>query len=103
MITKRTPFCLAMAMLTVRSGTPLSLIDESFKDKRINIPKAPALGLLLERPVFEVYNRKTQQAKSRDPTMRECIDFDVYKDTINDFKQKWIYSKIFEDEQKDAM
>ncbi|KAG0168110.1 tRNA pseudouridine synthase 1 [Apophysomyces sp. BC1021] len=67
----------AMALLTVRSKTPLSIIANTFESDRINIPKAPALGLLLERPVFSVYNRKIQSNK--DQKFRDVIDFDIHK------------------------
>lgn len=59
-----------MALLIVRSESAMSLIDKSFEETRINIPKAPAVGLLLERPVYSAYNKHTE----RDP-----IDFDAYK------------------------
>ncbi|RKP23655.1 pseudouridine synthase, partial [Syncephalis pseudoplumigaleata] len=38
----------SMMVLLVRSGTPLSVIPQSFAATKINIPKAPGLGLLLE-------------------------------------------------------
>ena len=37
--------------MIVRTGTPISLITKTFTQVRINIPKAPALGLLLERVI----------------------------------------------------
>lgn len=63
-----------MAMLSVRTGTPLSLIPKTFEADKINIPKAPALGLLLERPVFHLYNNRMASVENRN-----SIDFDVYK------------------------
>ncbi|KAI8889958.1 pseudouridine synthase [Backusella circina FSU 941] len=88
---------ISMGLLLVRSGTPLSLIDETFNEKRINIPKAPALGLLLERPLFGVYNEKLLEKANQ--VTREKISFDPYKEKIEEFKQKWIYDKIFESEK----
>lgn len=85
-----------MAMLIARTETPVSLIQQTFGEKRINIPKAPALGLLLERPVFDVYNDKLLQKTSKEDRIK--IDFDVHKDKIETFKQEWIYSKIFDTE-----
>lgn len=37
--------------MIVRTGTPISLIAKTFTQVKINIPKAPALGLLLERVI----------------------------------------------------
>ncbi|KAI7879567.1 tRNA pseudouridine synthase [Lichtheimia hyalospora FSU 10163] len=85
---------ISMALLIVRSESAMSLIDKSFEETRINIPKAPAVGLLLERPVYSAYNKHTE----RDP-----IDFDAHKDTIEEFKQTWIYKKIFEEERENGI
>jgi tRNA pseudouridine38-40 synthase len=63
-----------MAMLCVRTDTPLSIIPKTFESDKINIPKAPALGLLLDRPVFDSYNRKVESIENR-----QKIDFDLYK------------------------
>ncbi|ORY94725.1 pseudouridine synthase [Syncephalastrum racemosum] len=80
----------SMAMLCVRSNTPLSVIDESFGETSINVPKAPALGLLLEEPVYNLYNSRVKEVPDR-----EEIDFEKYKDTIQAFKDTQIYPQIF--------
>jgi tRNA pseudouridine38-40 synthase len=90
---------ISMGLLLVRSATPLSLIDETFNERRINIPKAPALGLLLERPLFGVYNEKLLEKANQ--VTRDKLCFDPYNKEIESFKQKWIYDKIFESEKAD--
>lgn len=92
-------FFLAMAMLVTRTKTPISLIPKSFEENRINIPKAPALGLLLERPIFTVYNERQRERANQ--VHRDCVDFDAYKDKIEAFKQEWIYKKIFDAENNE--
>ncbi|KAI7898542.1 pseudouridine synthase [Cokeromyces recurvatus] len=91
---------IAMALLVTRTKTPISLISQSFEENRINIPKAPALGLLLERPIFKVYNEKTR-IKASNEVKRDKIDFDLYNDKIEEFKHEWIYKKIFETEHNE--
>ncbi|GAA5797660.1 hypothetical protein HPULCUR_003051 [Helicostylum pulchrum] len=86
---------ISMAMLSVRTGTPLSLIPKTFEADKINIPKAPALGLLLERPVFQLYNNRMASVENRN-----SIDFDIYKNQIETFKKEYIYKEIFEHEKK---
>ena len=47
--------------MIVRTETPISLITKTFTQVKINIPKAPALGLLLERVIMVILfvrNRK---------------------------------------------
>ena len=85
-----------MATLLVRCGAPLSRITESYGEDRWSIPKAPSLGLLLERPVFDTYNER--QAKKFD---RELLDFGKYETELEAFKQKQIYQRIFDEEAKE--
>ncbi|TVY34939.1 tRNA pseudouridine synthase [Lachnellula subtilissima] len=86
----------AMVALVVRCGTDLSVMTDSFGHAPISIPKAPGLGLLLERPVFDSYN---EQAVSK--FEREKIDFDKWKAEMEEFKQREIYDRIFREEERD--
>ncbi|KAG9242728.1 pseudouridine synthase [Calycina marina] len=86
----------AMVALVVRCGTPLSRIEESYTNTTISIPKAPGLGLLLERPVFETYNERAVKEYNR-----EKIDFGKYQKEIDEFKQREIYDRIFREEERD--
>ncbi|KAJ0335239.1 hypothetical protein COL922a_009504 [Colletotrichum nupharicola] len=85
-----------MASLVVRCGTPLERVRQSYGPTRIAIPKAPGLGLLLERPVFDAYNRRAQ-----DNFGKETIDFTKYDDKLQAFKDKQIYQRIFEVEEQE--
>ncbi|KAF1962023.1 pseudouridine synthase [Byssothecium circinans] len=82
-----------MAALTVRCGTNPEIMDKSFTNVTVRIPKVPGLGLLLERPVFKSYNEK--QAKQ---SGREDIDFSKYDKEIEEFKEREIYQRIFREE-----
>jgi tRNA pseudouridine38-40 synthase len=62
-------------ILAVRSGTPASLINKTFGPENLNIPKAPALGLLLERPIFDTYNKRVATLDEG----RQPVKFDVYE------------------------
>ncbi|KAF2751230.1 pseudouridine synthase [Sporormia fimetaria CBS 119925] len=82
-----------MAALTVRCGTDPAIIADSFGNVTVRIPKAPGLGLLLERPVFDSYNEKQAAAHGR-----EKIDFGKYDKEIEEFKEREIYQRIFREE-----
>lgn len=86
----------AMASLVVRCGCPIDRILESYQNNKISIPKAPGLGLLLERPVFDSYNKRAVE-----DLQREKIDFTKYEKEIDEFKQKEIYERIYREEEKD--
>ena len=107
---------MSLAMLACRTGTPPSLIAETFGPKKIHIPKAPPLGLLLQRPVFKTYNERIKvvgggggQKKGATANVnneegdeggneREPVDLSVYEDEMEAFKLKWIYEKLREEE-----
>jgi tRNA pseudouridine38-40 synthase len=82
-----------MAALTVRCGTHPSIMEVSFGNNIVRIPKAPGLGLLLERPVFDSYNEKQASQHGR-----EKVDFNKYNKEIEEFKEREIYQRIFREE-----
>ncbi|KAM0517494.1 hypothetical protein ACHAPE_005026 [Trichoderma viride] len=85
-----------LVTLMVRCGTTLDRIKESYGPQKMAIPKMPGLGLLLERPVFENYNKRATETLGR-----EDIDFDRYEEKLEAFKQEQIYSRIFGVEEKE--
>jgi len=77
-----------MAVMLVRCGTTLERIEESYGERRVSIPKAPGLGLLLERPVFDSYNVRVETYA------KEPIDFQKFEKEIAEFKDREIYSRM---------
>lgn len=86
---------IAMAVLIVRTGCPVTRIKQSFSSTKINIPKAPALGLLLECPVYEGFNSMLEKYGYNK------IDFSTYQKEMDQFKHKFIYDKIYDEEHKE--
>ncbi|KAH8168041.1 hypothetical protein CIB48_g220 [Xylaria polymorpha] len=85
-----------MAVLAVRCATPWSLFEDSYSPARISIPKAPSLGLLLERPVFDTYNKRAVENLNL-----EELNFSNHDKEIQAFKEEHIYRRIFELEEKE--
>ena len=85
----------SMVALLVRCGCHEGRIQDSYMADRLSIPKAPSLGLLLERPVFEVYNEKLEEFGYNK------IEFDRYEKEMEEFKQREIYERIFREEERD--
>ncbi|KAI5306656.1 Bud site selection protein bud4 [Ascosphaera pollenicola] len=86
----------AMATMMIRCGGDLKRIQESYGDVKIAIPKAPGLGLLLERPIFDSYNQKAPDMD----VPRNPIDFSKYEDKMDEFKQREIYERIFREAEE---
>lgn len=86
---------IAMAVLVVRTGCPLVRITDCFGPTKVNVPKAPALGLLLENPVYEGYNAILEKHGYN------RLEFGKYKEEMDAFKMKYIYDKIYGEEVKE--
>ncbi|KAF7719525.1 Uncharacterized protein PECH_001518 [Penicillium ucsense] len=86
----------AMAALVVRCGCHPDRIKDSYGPDRIAIPKAPGLGLLLERPIFDSYNAKAASL-GRGP-----VHFERFTKEMDEFKQREIYDRIFREEEQTA-
>ena len=85
----------SMVALLVRCGCHEGRIQDSYKSDRFSIPKAPSLGLLLECPIFEIYNEKLEEFGYNK------IDFSKYEKEMEEFKQREIYERIFREEERD--
>ncbi|KAJ7108843.1 pseudouridine synthase [Mycena crocata] len=93
-------------VLSCRTGTPPQIIDELYGPRNIFIPKMPALGLLLEQPIFDTYNAKVARANENltiPADYRPPIDFDVHRDAIAAFKQTYIYDNMRRVEDRDGL
>lgn len=104
---------IGLLVLVGRTTAPASLIPETFGPARIHVPKAPGLGLLLEEPIFGGYNRRLEETMKRqneDPISgntgeggirKESVIFSArYGDLMEQFKQKWIYDRIHQEEEE---
>ena len=103
---------------------------ETFGPTRLNIPKAPALGLLLEQPQFESYNRKigaqvgqadvfasrkgahstekgeggsatAAEAEGGDYPVREQVEYSGIDDAVEKFKREVVFLAMHTEEEKD--
>ncbi|KAL8650094.1 MAG: hypothetical protein Q9210_004029 [Variospora velana] len=88
-----------MAAFIVRCGCPEERMQESYGHEKLTVPKAPSLGLLLERPVFDTYNRDL--ARDTSGLERGKIGFEKYEKEVQEFKQREIYERIFREEERD--
>lgn len=105
-----------LLVLVARSPAPEVLMKETFSAKKIHVPKAPALGLLLNSPVFGGYNIKVRQhnsslgprfaagklsAEEREEQKREEITYAPLKEEMEEFRMKHIYQTQYETEERE--
>ncbi|KAJ2485819.1 tRNA pseudouridine synthase 1 [Coemansia sp. RSA 2050] len=90
-----------LVILMTRAGAPLRLMDALFgKESRVNVPKAPSLGLLLESPVFDGYNSR---ADKQVQGVTNPVTFEPYQKAIDEFKQRFIYDAIIRTETAECV
>ncbi|KAJ7509764.1 pseudouridine synthase [Mycena galericulata] len=94
-------------VLACRTGTPPQIIDELYGPRDVFIPKMPALGLLLEQPIFDSYNTRVARVNEKltpeDTEYRPPIDFAVHEEAIAAFKQTHIYDNMRRVEDRDGL
>jgi tRNA pseudouridine38-40 synthase len=88
---------ISLVILATRTHTPSTLIPECFKAPQIHIPKAPALGLLLEQPIFDSHNANVKAGKFEGA--KDGIDFELYREEMDKFKVEQIYERLREEEE----
>jgi tRNA pseudouridine38-40 synthase len=81
-----------LVIMAERIGVGAEIIRQCFEASRVNIPRAPALGLLLDRAIFEQYNERNPDA--------DRIDFLDFEDERGALKENLIYPKIFSEENE---
>ncbi|KAJ3091076.1 tRNA pseudouridine synthase 1 [Quaeritorhiza haematococci] len=106
-ITGAIPSSSRLAILIVRTQTPPEVVEKlcsegpkpnstsESKAVRVNVPKAPGFGLLLDDLLFDGYNMNSGR---RIESGKERIDFAPYQDEIEEFKRSRIYQDIFKEE-----
>lgn len=87
---------IGLAIAVVRGVTIRETIDRAFQPVRIDIPRAPGLGLLLEEVHYDQYNKRYGGDGIHQP-----IDWDSKSGIIDEFKHKYIYPVIVETEKRD--
>ncbi|KAM9820660.1 pseudouridylate synthase 1 homolog [Neosynchiropus ocellatus] len=84
---------IGLVIAVVKGYAPEDVMERSWGHEKVDIPKAPGLGLVLERVHFERYNKRF----GRDG-FHELLEWDQEDDAIMAFKKAHIYPTIVETE-----
>ncbi|VEN59748.1 unnamed protein product [Callosobruchus maculatus] len=85
-----------LLLATVRGLATEDILQDSFKFEKINIPRAPGLGLVLEFVHYDRYNNRYGA-----DGMHEKLTWEEVEDEVNNFKEKYIFPTIIEKEVND--
>ena len=86
----------SMTALIVRCGCHEGRIQDTYQATKLSVPKAPGLGLLLERPIFDAYNERLVAQYER-----EKLSFEKFETEMQEFKESEIYGRIFGEEERE--
>ena len=87
---------IGLAIAVMRGFATKETIFRAFEGTRIDIPRAPGLGLLLEEVHYDQYNKKYGGDGDHEP-----IKWEHKYEEIHEFKHKYIYPVIIETEKRD--
>lgn len=85
---------MGLLIMLCRLRSPASLIPETYGPQKIHIPKAPALGLMLRGPIYDMYNKKVgdtnkqvDNGKMDENARKEAITYEPIEDQVQAFKK----------------
>ncbi|MGH0163700.1 UNVERIFIED_CONTAM: hypothetical protein FKN15_048536 [Acipenser sinensis] len=84
---------IGLVIAVLKGYTADSIIERSWGEEKVDIPKAPGLGLVLERVHFEKYNMRFGSDGLHEP-----LDWLEEEDRIAAFKEQHIYPTIIHTE-----
>ncbi|KRZ73799.1 tRNA pseudouridine synthase A, mitochondrial, partial [Trichinella papuae] len=91
-IRKMIGFCVSL----IRGDLDPCLQQKVWQNERIKVPKAPSLGLVLEEPHYEHYNKRFQATHQR-------LCWDIYQEKCDEFKQNYIIKDILETDESEKI
>ena len=86
-----------LVIMSMRLNCRMQIVKDCLLPSvKVNIPKAPALGLLLDKAIFRAYNTKVATTNAT----LVAIDFDCYDEARKRLKDELIYPKIHGEEHQ---
>ncbi|XP_017776841.1 PREDICTED: tRNA pseudouridine synthase A, mitochondrial isoform X1 [Nicrophorus vespilloides] len=83
-----------ITLAVIRGHTTEETFDKSFLKEKVNVPRAPGLGLVLEYVHYDRYN-------ARYGSDHDKLLWEEENETVEAFKKKYIYPTIVDTEIKD--
>ncbi|XP_073916734.1 pseudouridylate synthase 1 homolog isoform X1 [Castor canadensis] len=83
-----------LVVAIVKGYAPESVLERSWGEEKVDVPKAPGLGLVLERVHFEKYNQRFGSDGLHEP-----LDWTQEEGKVTAFKEQHIYPTIVSTER----
>ncbi|XP_029645099.1 tRNA pseudouridine synthase A isoform X2 [Octopus sinensis] len=87
---------IGLSIAIVRGFCGKDVIDLAWKAEKVDVPKAPGLGLVLERLHYNGYNKRFGNDGIHEPLV-----WDKYDEQMENFKEEFIMKNIVEKEKEE--
>ncbi|XP_008117248.1 pseudouridylate synthase 1 homolog isoform X1 [Anolis carolinensis] len=87
---------IGLVIAIVKGYASESIMEQSWGEEKVDVPKAPGLGLVLERVHFEKYNKRFGN-----DGFHEALEWAEEEEKISAFKEKYIYPTIISTEKEE--
>lgn len=84
---------IGLSLAIFRGLTPITTLERAFTSERLDIPKAPGLGLVLDQVHYDRYNKRYGE-----DGIHETLDWNAVEDKVKEFFDSKILPKIVETE-----
>ncbi|KAK7895934.1 hypothetical protein WMY93_021259 [Mugilogobius chulae] len=88
---------IGLVIAVVKGYAAEDVMERSWGKEKVDVPKAPGLGLVLERVHFDRYNKKFGG-----DGLHERLEWDKEEEAIQKFKEAHIYPTIVETERQEG-
>lgn len=88
---------IGLVIAVVKGYAGEEVMERSWGQQKVDVPKAPGLGLVLERVHFDRYNKRFGG-----DGLHERLEWDRQEDAIQAFKEAHIYPSIMETERQEG-
>jgi tRNA pseudouridine38-40 synthase len=82
-----------LVIAVVRGYANLETINLCWTANKVDVPKAPALGLMLDKLHYDKYNKKYGK-----DGVHESLEWSKFEKEIEDFKHEYIFSNMIQKE-----
>lgn len=87
---------IGLVIAIVKGYAAESIMERSWGEEKVDVPKAPGLGLVLEKVHFEKYNRRFGNDGLHEP-----LEWTEEEEKIALFKEQYIYPTIINTEREE--
>nr|XP_046231866.1 tRNA pseudouridine synthase A isoform X2 [Scatophagus argus] len=88
---------IGLVIAVIKGYAKEDVIEQSWGQEKVDVPKAPGLGLVLERVHFDRYNKRFGG-----DGLHERLEWDREEEAIKTFKEAYIYPTIVETELQEG-